>query len=434
MTCALDSVIIVKLMSNRFNKLAAVAIPILREIFAEPRKFETPGLKFTYGEREWSLSPEEAQQFHHVVKVISATFPLVHQKTCACELQRFCCEHIPSHGAPFESSFESLLNKLHKLSTISNIAYVQLSGIRLEVPECEVGNVRIIPGTYPEVDNLRLTIKDINGKHPAPVDPAIVLARVEVTGEPEHALESARDCAQVALDCLQFISIRENHAAFSDSLGFILACSSPVPLVDERKWLYSNDGPTWQSSQGLSEIVATINPQLNLPLNAKMLEVLNERGLSHIHNLLRDPTPSSFDEGVLAAISWIAYSIRERSLTRKYLGFHIALEALFTRDSSTARSSSDYQAPSVAVDEGVAYLLGKDTQTRIKIAERMRELCRTRNMIVHRGYTAVERADLLTLAHFSWNCCQQGLKMRDKFKEDNSFRIWCQNKKFETAE
>jgi hypothetical protein len=268
-------------MTNRHNRLAAEVIPILRDIFAEPRKCDASGLAFSHGERSWSLSPDEARQFHSAVRAIAAAYQRVHHKTCASELQRFCCEHIATHGAQFEPHFESLLLRLNGLSETKNIAYVELSGIRLEMTGCAVGNVRIVSASHPEIDQHRLSIKDINGKHPDPIDP---------------------------------------------------------------------------------------------------------------------------------------------------------LEALFTRDSSTARASSGYQSPSLPIDEGVAYLLGKDTQSRIRLAERMRDLSRTRNMIVHRGYTAVERMDLLTLANYSWNACLRGLSMRNQFKDENSFRMWCLHKKFETVD
>jgi hypothetical protein len=130
----------------------------------------------------------------------------------------------------------------------------------------------------------------------------------------------------------------------------------------------------------------------------------------------------------------LASAIRERDFTRKYLSFYIALEALFARDDSRTRKSSGYSCPATPVDDGVAFLLGRTVDARVRIASRIRELSRTRNMIVHRGYTSVERNDLLALANFAWNCCSQSLKMRSQFRSENSFGDWCQQQKYGTPQ
>jgi len=419
-------------MSRHHNEVAARIIPMIREVFAEQRPCDKPGMTFLIGEKGWSLSPEEAKLFHDAVLVLATGFPRVHRKTCSRELERFCCENIPRHGAAFEVAVPTLLSRLDELGCINNTVYIEISGIRLELPEVDVGPVKIIPSTHRDIDEHRLTIKDINGNYPPPVDANVLLAMAKVTGEPQFAKEVALDQAQTALDCLQVLSIQENHAAFENSFGFVLVCSEPMPLICCRRWVYSDIGPTWSFDKACGPTIATKDPRLNLPLNQAVLTKLLERGLSFANDLLRESSPSPFDEGVLAAIRWIAIAIRERDFTRKYLAFHIAIEALFTRDNSAARNSTDYLSPSVPVDEGIAYLLGKNTEARIHIAERSRELSRTRNMIVHRGYTSIERRDLLTMAYYSWNCCIQCLKMRSRFREENSFRQWCLRKKFET--
>ncbi|MBU0715303.1 MAG: hypothetical protein KJ964_08100 [Verrucomicrobia bacterium] len=419
-------------MSKHHHEVADRIIPMIREVFAEKRPCDKLGMTFQFREKGWSLSPEEAELFHDAVRVLASAFPSVHQKTCSRELERFCCEHIPGHGVAFEAAVPSLLSRLDELGRINNTVYIEISGIRLELPEIDVGPVKIIPSTHCDIDKHRLTIKDINGNYPPPVDAGVLLAMVEVTGEPQFAKEVAQDQAQTALDCLQVLSIQENHAAFENSFGFVLACSEPMPLICCHRWMYSDIEPTWSYDKACGPTIATNNPKLNLPLNQAILAKLQKRGLSFANDLLRESSPSPFDEGVLAAIRWIASAIRERDFTRKYLAFHIAIEALFARDNFAARNSTGYLAPSVPVDEGIAYLLGKDTEARMRIAERSRELSRTRNMIVHRGYTSIERQDLLTIAHYSWHCCVQGLKMRARFREENSFRQWCLQKKFET--
>jgi len=198
--------------------------------------------------------------------------------------------------------------------------------------------------------------------------------------------------------------------------------------------MYSSEQPTWHHDKACGPTIATNNPQHNLSLNQGMLKRLKERGLDAARDLLRAQKLSSFDEGVMAGLRWIAHAIRERDFTQKYLSFYIALEALFARDTTDGRKSYGYIAPAASVDDGVAFLLGTTPEARIRLAARTRELARTRNMIVHRGYTSVERSDLLTIADYSWNCCVQGLKMRTLFQEENSFREWFLRKKYETLQ
>lgn len=420
---------------NRKNKqVAAQIIPVLREVFGEQRSSDSPGMAFQFGDRGWSLTPEESQSFHGAVLTLATAFPRIHRKTCEHELERFCCEQIPKHGAAFEDAIPEFLGHLSSLGNIENVVYVEISGLRLEVAEVSVGSVRLISSEHPDVDEHRLMIKDINGNYPAPIDPNLPLARVEVCGESQFAKEIATAQAQTALDCLQVLSIQENRAAFGDNFGFVLACSGPMPLICCRRWMFSSLQPTWSYDKSCGPVIATDNPQLNLPINTGTLSKLNARGLVHASELLADPSPSPFDEGLLAALKWIASAIRERDFTRKYLSFHIALEALFARDDSAIRNSSGFASPATPVDDGVAFLLGKTVDSRIRIAQRIRELSRTRNMIVHRGYSSVERNDLLTLAGYSWNCCMQALKMRGQFRDENSFREWCLRQKYGTPQ
>lgn len=417
-------------MNRRHKQLAAQIVPVLREVFAEQRTCDKPAMTFQFGDRGWSLTPEESRSFHDAVLALATAFPRIHQKTCERELERFCCERIPQHGAVFEDGIPDFLLHLDELSGIKNIVYVEVSGLRLEMDDVPVGPVRLISSEHPDVDAHRLKIKDINGNFPTPFDKGLTLARVEVRGEPQFAKDVARTQAQTALDCLQVFSIQENHAAFEDSFGFVLACSEPMPLVSCRRWMFSSLKPTWSSDKACGSVIATDSPQRNLPLNPGTLSKLNDRGLSHVNELLTAPIHSPFDEGLLASLKWIASAIRERDFTRKYLSFHIALEALFARDDSTVRQSSDYARPATSVDDGVAFLLGKTLDARLRIAERIRELSRTRNMIVHRGYSSVERNDLLSLAGYSWNCCTEALKMRRQFRKENSFREWCLHQKY----
>lgn len=419
-------------MKRDHKRLSDQIIPILQRVFSEQQSSSNPGMTFLYGNTAWTLTPEESRLFHNAVLAVSSSFPKVHKKTCEKELKKFCCEKIPSHGVSFEQSIPSFIQALDRLSEIENVVFVQVSGLLLKVDDFEIGSIKFANSENSDANEFRLRIKDLNGLHPDPIESGKTLAKLKVWGEPEFAKEVATSRVQEALDCLQALSIQLNPAAFCNDIGFDLSCSEPVPNVNRLTWTYSSIEPTWYSDASPSTIIPTKNPACNLLINPDTVSKIGPQNLARMSELLSTTNLSPFDEGLLASLMWIARAIRERDLTQKFLAFYIALEALFTRDYQATRKSPDYSTPATTTDEGVAFLLGKSVTERTKIAKRVRELSRTRNMIVHRGYSEVEWDDLLLLASYSWHCSIRALELRTQFHQENSFRDWCQNLRFWT--
>jgi len=420
-------------MTKKHKKIADQIIPILRDVFVEERPCEKFSMHFQFGNQIWKLSEKEAHSFHIAARALSTGFPGVHLNTCIRELQKFCCEEFSENSVVFEAAVPAFLLHLESLLSTVSVVYVEISGIQLQVDEFSLGPVKLISSSHPNVDEHRLRIKDIYGKHPAPVDKNITLAQIEVLGEPKFAQEIACNQIQLALDAMQVLSLCENRSAFSPTAqGFILTCTEPIPCISCRQWKYFTPKPTWVYSKDLVRDFSINNPQIKLPINPETILKFEGRGLFSVRELLSTASPSAFDESIIAALKWISSAIREGDCTRRYLSLYIALEALFVRDNSDIRKSSGYSCPATPTDDGVAFLLGKTMEERVKIACRVRELSRTRNMIVHRGYTDVERNDLLTLVYFSWNCCIQVLKMRNQFQDENSFKEWCLRQKYGT--
>ena len=145
--------------------------------------------------------------------------------------------------------------------------------------------------------------------------------------------------------------------------------------------------------------------------------------------MLAEVCPSAFDDSLLTAITWMANGIRERDLARKYLSFFIALEALFIRDNKATRAADGYQNPIVPIGEGVGWLLGGSGDARRQIAEQIEWLGRTRNKIVHRGFTMIDEADLIQLGSYLWNSCWQAATKRASFRVEDSFQDWLRDQK-----
>ncbi|MDD5706441.1 MAG: HEPN domain-containing protein [Kiritimatiellae bacterium] len=416
-------------MADRDKALVARIVPELRRIFAHPSAPPAdPARAFSYGDNGWSLSLEESRDLDDVIRAVASAYPQVHQRTCAREVERFCCEHMQTPG--FEQAVPQLLAHIANLGSLRHLVYIQVTGMRLEQAEFPLGPVRFISSTHPDVDDHRLRIKDITGSHPDPVPPNIVLARVELSGDHEFAKDIATQQVQLALDCLQMLSSHKNPATFDGDLGFSLLCCSPIQLVHARSWTYTHVDERWSSCDGCGPFIATADPKLNLPINTKVIKLLAAVGLADFSALLAESNPSSFDARVATAVQWNANAVRERDAARKYLSFYIALEALFVPDDLRSAEAPGYVSPTLPVDEGVAFLLGKTPDARVRISDRIRTLSGKRNMIVHRGFRLIERADLRELAYYAVNSCIQAAKMRSQFRDERSFARWLRRRKF----
>ncbi len=417
-------------MAKKNNQLASQIVPLLRQVFSVPSSGATV-MSFSHGDRGWTLNKDEARLFEQAVGILASACPKVHLTTCMRELQRFCCERIQQRDAAFEQHLSDLFTRLDALASVDNVIYLEVSGIQLEYDEWSLGPVRFIHSEHPEIDRLRLGIQDINGEFPPPVDSGLVLARMEVKGEPEYAKHDAVNRVQLALDYLQALTLPENPAGIDGGYGYTLAYAETLPDISCRHWMYSSLEPTWSSGTACAPGFTSNHPKIKCRINASTMGKLEERGLRAVGELLSTSSPQAFDVSLLLALQWLGHAVRERDCTRKFLACYISLEALFTREDSTMRDSPGYSAPAMPVSDGVAFLLGKPTvEARMRIAGRVRELSRTRNRVVHRGYTSVEKNDLLQLAQYAFECCVRALKMRDQLQGEQAFTTWLQAQKY----
>lgn len=418
-------------MATKHNQIASQLIPLLRQVFSGQLQGDTV-LSFTHGEHGWKLCRDEARLFEQAVGTLDAAFPKVHLTTCTRELQRFCCERIQQPDAAFEQHLAELFARLDMLSGVDNVVYLEVAGIQLELEDWSLGPVRFIHSEHPEIDRLRQSIQDINGQSPPPVDPALVLACMEVKGEPEYAMHEAVARVQWALDCLQALTLPENPAGIHGGYGFTLAYAESLPDISCRHWMYSSIGPSWTSGTACAPGFPSNHPKVKCRINATTLEKLEQRGSRVAGELLAASNTQAFDVSLRLALQWLGHAVRESDCTRKFLACYISLEALFTRDDSGMRDSPGHIAPVMPLFDGVAFLLAKSTaEARMRIAARMRELSRTRNRVVHRGYTSVEKQDLLQLALYAFECCVRALKMRNQLHGEQAFTTWLQAQKYQ---
>lgn len=433
-------------LSKEDYSLASKIAPLLRKCIVEesnpPRDEVSMAFAFNDIESGLGLSQEGAKLLHEIVdEHLARAFPKAGPNTCLNLLQRFCAELIKNRYAspeqiPFEGEIPILLNRIRTQETSRNTVFVEVCGLNLQTQEWTFGTVNFMRGNHPCVESERMKIRDKSGNYPEPIPESKTVARIEAVGSRDYAVQFAQAKIQETLDVLQFLSIRDNYSAFRESdFGFSLFCANTIPRVAAGYWCLNTLAPSWCSGSLNGPILSSgVDPKIQCQIDKNATAQFARHGGQQLSEMLSTNLRSLFDNALMSAVSWIAHAIRERHLARKYLALYVALEACFVQDTNEARDNRNTRTRILPVEEGVAFVLGRDVQQRRRLAKRVRDLARTRNLIVHRGYTEIERDDLLTLATYAWACCSELALKRDLFRKEGSFKEWLLERKYGAPE
>lgn len=386
-----------------------------------------------------TLSQAEATKLREASALISRFFPNVGNRTCDQELKRFCCQFLPEikkgvQPISISMALPELLDRLQSFSEDSTTVYVEVCGLDLRLPEWTFGPARFMKGDHLEIEADHSQIVTLDGRKPDSLKANQLVAQIKVQGEAEYAADTVVNRVIEVLDVIQFLSLPENPYSWeSNGLCFGFYCCEPIPPISSSVWSLTSRGPTWLSTKGVPPVVVTI-PNLRFVVNDKTDSIFAERAGGQLSSLLVEQAPSAFDQNLLTAISWVANAIRERNLARKYLSFYVAAEALVGRDKLEWKANDGFQKPILPIHEGVAFILGRSVDDRRGLSSQMIDLAKTRNKIVHRGYTEIDETDLRLLGHGIWSCCWQTASKREQFRHDDSFRDWLLNRKFGNAD
>jgi len=424
------------------QQLINALVPIIHAALSgdpDKARAETATQFFFKGTGSLTLSHAEAAKLREASTLISRFFCKVSDRTCDRELKRFCCRFIPDLEAGVErasiaAALPDLLDRLQSFSEDSTTVYVEVCGLDLQVPEWVFGPARFMKGDHPDIEADYSQIITLDGHKPDPLKAGQIVAQIKVRGEAEYAVDTVVKRVGEVLDIIQFLSLRENPGSWEpDGLCFGLYCCEPIPPISSSIWSLTSRGPTWSSSKGIPPVIVTV-PNVRFVVNDKTDSRFAERAGEHLSSLLVELAPSAFDQNLLTAITWVANAIRERNLARKYLSFYVAVEALFGRDKLEWKESEGFQKPILPIPEGVAFILGRGVDGRRKLSSQMSDLAKTRNRIVHRGYTEIDETDLRLLGSHAWSCCWQAALRREQFRQDDSFHDWLLDRKFGNAD
>jgi hypothetical protein len=421
------------------KKLMRALIPLIRGALSGNRQIaqRESAMQFSFrGVGGLTLSHDEAKKLREAVVLFRKTFPKVSEKTCANELRRFCCNFLSeveatgsvqavtiAHAAP------TLIRRLKSFQKDSTTVYVEVCGIDLGVRQWKFGPTLFMRGDHSQIEKDRLTVTSADGTQSPPLRKTQILVCMQVQGESEFAVEYVAERVQEVLDVLQFLSLPENPGSWDgNALTCALYCCEPIPIISSPIWLLTSRGPTWDEQRTGPPV--NVTGPYKCVLNGKTRARFNKRGGLQLSTLLKETWPSAFDQNLLVGITWLASAIRERNLARKYVGFYVALETLFGRDKKGLRESEGYQKTILPLPDAIAFFLANKSEQRRIIAQKIQELSRTRNRVMHRGFTAIDRSDLIKVGTYAWNCCWRAATKRKKFREEDSFSEWLLNRKY----
>jgi hypothetical protein len=309
--------------------------------------------------------------------------------------------------------------------------YVQLSGVELVDEEWSFGPVRLLKGSHHDIKFNRMKIRLKNGSYPQPMPKDVVVAEVSVPGEADYAEAQAVIKTQETADFLQFLSLPENLGCWSpDPEPFIFTCGRPIESPEYLLWRFASHGEWVERS---SILPSNSFGHSNLSLHEGLRSQYGRRGADELAKLLKEGSPSHFDQSLKTAIRWLAQGIREPDAARKYLSFYIAMESLFTRDNAESRNGEGFQNPIMHVAEAIPLFLGGCSSEKRKINEELKELSRTRNRIVHRGFYEIDYQDLTLLARYAWDACVEAVQRRPLYRCENAFYDALQACKYSTS-
>lgn len=414
------------------HKLSNAISGILRDIFSPENQMTEANQETAYLFQRiangWKLTASEKVRLDEAVEILRRKYNKVHARTCRKYLEGFCCEQFPGNYACFQAKLPELFNELDQANQNKSDVFVEIAGLQLQMERFRLGSIEFLHSDDPMIDELRKSVPDINGNYADPLPGKCVVARCCVEGDSEYSREVAVERIQLALDILQFASAPLNSSLLKQSiLGFGLYLGENQTPASLKTWTYQQNKPSWHSYSGQAKRPNNHLGKFGLQLNKENLEKMQQCKLPELGEILSRFGRSHFEENILSAIRWFAKAVRDVELEDKYLNLFIALEGLLSNDVSNSENS-----PKAAFThrEGVAFLLGQDTESRMHFHEKFGELAKTRNKIVHSGYSLIDETELLDLFNYVLLCCFKALELKDNFKEAGSFSKWAKRVKF----
>ncbi|XDD52974.1 hypothetical protein AB3N62_10820 [Leptospira sp. WS4.C2] len=151
-------------------------------------------------------------------------------------------------------------------------------------------------------------------------------------------------------------------------------------------------------------------------------------GTKSLWELLQEGNGTKFKNRILSAIDWFGKACLEKSKQSRFLLYIISIEALFTFSEKTLVS------PSIAsnIADGIAFVLGKNKESRLFISKRVSALYGVRSAIAHGGNKIVTDEDLNEASYISLGTIRAFLSNKKlmEIKDSEQLNEYIKSKKF----
>ncbi len=388
----------------------------------------------TSGNGSIGFFADESEVFDELAHTLFGAYSKISEKTCEAELKKtFAQLFVDRRKRNLERLTAARLSELYiKLSDWEAhrpLVYIEVSGLHFEGASWKFGPARLLRGNHSDIESLRTSIATKDGQKPDPIPEGTTVIEITSEGDAGYAKRVGKQRAQEVIDALQFLSLPENRDSWDAGIQrFVIQLGAEEPFVRQNSWCYSPNGPTWYSDSGI--LKAPTAQFHRCVLSAQNKKLHQKRGGDELEQLLSALNPSALDISIKICISWIASAVRENDPVKKYLGFFIALEALFLPDIKSSRDTDNRLATILPIPDCVAFLTKKHAKDRRSTYDQVSQLTRIRNHIVHRGSSELAVRDVQRLGVIAWNCCVAALTKRAHFRTDGSFREYLVRLKF----
>lgn len=198
-----------------------------------------------------------------------------------------------------------------------------------------------------------------------------------------------------------------------------------VSVIDPITWYY--DYSIIISNGSVSTPSNLRGPYKSIPLDDSYFS--NPKiGSKSLWTLLEESSGRKFQNRIVSAIEWFGKASLERNKQSRFLLYIISLEALFTFSEKTLVS------PSIAssIADGIAFILGKNKDSRQFISKRVSALYGIRSAIAHGGNKIVTDEDLSEVTRISLASIRAFLTNKNlrEIKDSEQLNEFIKSKKF----
>jgi hypothetical protein len=308
-----------------------------------------------------------------------------------------------------KSLLEDLVNEFETFALRYTI-YFPLAGIDMTVPVLNFGNVELVKLEREFFDQAF----DV-GLAPA-TDFAPVYARTEVLAESDRAFQIAEHRTRRIFNLLRYtLLFARKRPARPRQLR--VGLHGEIPTKARMSFAECSDREKNTVSRN------GLGPLQGVPIDADWIGLMHTVGVFEMAALLSKVPDelTDYEKTLIRGLHWVANAQTQDEPENELLNLVTALETYFT--------PSGRDPVTVAIAEGVAFLLGKNKMERIALKRATRELYARRSAVSHGGQTVVEQSELFKPTEIARDVTKHLIERRSEFTTRKALLDWIEDQK-----